>query len=255
MKAWEANSVLFFLPTIWWLEALKRREKIIRENAFKQKKKNRLKFNPGLALIGFRTTGSCFFGLFCFILFSQRCRNYSLDFITSKHDLRAWKVTETRVWRMTHLVEPNENNGQIILLCQTLWDDNDNDHNYDVGYKSFFFLFWSQWFFAHFRNCPINTGLGRRTSCRDKRWSHQIWGTWCSKITHSSGPPHIRFLVPIKAFLASLEISVIYISSTCTSWFLSKTDTFLTGATCPSYRDVRLIESQLKWAKNGRDKL
>ena len=156
---------------------------------------------------------------------------------------------------MTHLVEPNENNGQIILLCQTLWDDNDHDHNDDVGYKSFFFLFWSQWFFAHFRNCPINTGLGRRTSCRDKRWSHQIWGTWCSKITHSSGPPHIRFLVPIKAFLASLEISVVYISSTCTSWFLSKTDTFLTGAMCPSYRDVRLIESQLKWAKNGRDKL
>ena len=109
--------------------------------------------------------------------------------------------------------------------------------------RVFFFLFWSQWFFAYFRNCPINTGLGRRTSCRDKRWSHQIWGTWCSKITHSSGPPHIRFLVPIKAFLASLEISVVYISSTCTSWFLSKTDTFLTGAMCPSYRDVRLIES------------
>ena len=141
MKAWEANSVLFFLPTIWWLEVLKRREKIVRENAFEQKKKNRLKFNPGLALIGFRTTGSCFFGLFCFILFSQRCPNYSLDFIISKHDLRAWKVTETRVWRITHLVEPNENNGQIILLCQTLWDDNDNDHNDDVGYKSFFFFF------------------------------------------------------------------------------------------------------------------
>ena len=33
MKAWEADSVLFFLPTIWWLDALKRREKIIRKNA------------------------------------------------------------------------------------------------------------------------------------------------------------------------------------------------------------------------------
>ena len=43
MKAWEANSVLFFLPTIWWLEALKRREKIIRENAFEQKKKKQVK--------------------------------------------------------------------------------------------------------------------------------------------------------------------------------------------------------------------
>ena len=58
MKAWEANSVLFFLPTIWWLDALKRREEIIRENTFEQKKKKPgLKFNPGLALIGFQTTG------------------------------------------------------------------------------------------------------------------------------------------------------------------------------------------------------
>ena len=47
MKAKKANSVLFFLPTIWWLDALKRIEKIIRENAFEQKKKKpRLKFNP-----------------------------------------------------------------------------------------------------------------------------------------------------------------------------------------------------------------
>ena len=37
---------------------LKRIEKIIRENAFEQKTKNpRLKFNPGLAVIGLRTTG------------------------------------------------------------------------------------------------------------------------------------------------------------------------------------------------------
>ena len=48
MKAWEANSVLFFLPTIWWLDALKRREEIILENTFEQKKKKPgLKFNPG----------------------------------------------------------------------------------------------------------------------------------------------------------------------------------------------------------------
>ena len=46
------------MPTIWWLDTLKRIEKIIRENAFGQKKKKpRLKFNPGLALIDLRTTG------------------------------------------------------------------------------------------------------------------------------------------------------------------------------------------------------
>ena len=40
------------------MDALKRIEKIIQENAFEQKeKKPRLKFNPGLALIGLRTTG------------------------------------------------------------------------------------------------------------------------------------------------------------------------------------------------------
>ena len=51
------NSVLFFLSTIW-LDALKRIEKIIWENAFEQKTKNpRLKFNPELALISLRTTG------------------------------------------------------------------------------------------------------------------------------------------------------------------------------------------------------
>ena len=40
------------------IDALERREKIIQENAFKQKKKKpRLKFNPGLALICLQTTG------------------------------------------------------------------------------------------------------------------------------------------------------------------------------------------------------
>ena len=59
MKAFKkASSVLFLLLTIWWMDAVKRIEKIIRENAFEQKKKKpRLKFNPGLALIGLRTTG------------------------------------------------------------------------------------------------------------------------------------------------------------------------------------------------------
>ena len=58
MKAWEAISILFFLPAIWWLEALKRREKITQENAFEQKKKKpQLKFNPRLALISLQTTG------------------------------------------------------------------------------------------------------------------------------------------------------------------------------------------------------
>jgi len=40
------------------LDALRRREKIIQENTFKQtKKKPRLKFNPGLALNCLQTTG------------------------------------------------------------------------------------------------------------------------------------------------------------------------------------------------------
>ena len=35
----------------------------------------------------------------------------------------------------------------------------------------------------------------------------------------------------------------------------SKTDTFGTGSKCPSQRDVRLIESQIKGVKKGRDQL
>ena len=50
-------SFIIFLTPIWWLDTLKRIEKIIRESAFEQKKgKPRLKFNPGLALIVLRTT-------------------------------------------------------------------------------------------------------------------------------------------------------------------------------------------------------
>ena len=48
-----------FLPTIWWLPTLKRIEKLARENTFDEKEKRRgEKFNPGLALIGLRTTVS-----------------------------------------------------------------------------------------------------------------------------------------------------------------------------------------------------
>ena len=55
MKAWKPIQ---FFPLIWWLDALKKINKIIQENSFEQKKrKPRLKFNPGLALISLRTTG------------------------------------------------------------------------------------------------------------------------------------------------------------------------------------------------------
>ena len=58
MKAQKANSVLVFSPQFDKFDALKRIEKIILKNAFQQKKKKLgLKFNPGLALTGFRTTG------------------------------------------------------------------------------------------------------------------------------------------------------------------------------------------------------
>ena len=48
----------------------------------------------------------------------------------------------------------------------------------------------------------------------------------------------------------SLFSSEIVIQST-----RSKTDTFGTGTKCPSYRGVRLIESQIKGVKKGRDQL
>ena len=56
MRAQKANSVYFSLPTIWWLDTLKRIEKIILESAFDKKtKKPGLKLIPGLALTSVRT--------------------------------------------------------------------------------------------------------------------------------------------------------------------------------------------------------
>ena len=37
-EALKANSLFFFLSTIYWLDALKRREKIITESAFNKRK-------------------------------------------------------------------------------------------------------------------------------------------------------------------------------------------------------------------------
>ena len=39
LKAYKAYQFQFFFSTSWWLEALKITEKIIRENAFEDKKK------------------------------------------------------------------------------------------------------------------------------------------------------------------------------------------------------------------------
>ena len=60
------------------MDALKRIEKIIQENAFEQKeKKPRLKFNPGLALIGLRTTGP---RLVSSVLLAQRASEVVWEF-------------------------------------------------------------------------------------------------------------------------------------------------------------------------------
>ena len=49
---------------------------------------------------------------------------------------------------------------------------------------------------------------------------------------------------------AVINMSFLSIQST-----LSKTDTFGTGTSCLSWRGVRLIESQIKGVKKGRDRL
>ena len=64
------NKICFAFTFIYLqfddLDALKRVEKFIWENAFEQKTKNpRLKFNPELRLIGLRTTGSRLPSFYC----------------------------------------------------------------------------------------------------------------------------------------------------------------------------------------------
>ena len=57
-------SLILFVNNLG-LATLKRIEKIVGENAFDEKKKRpRLKFNPGLALISLQTTGPRILGLF-----------------------------------------------------------------------------------------------------------------------------------------------------------------------------------------------
>ena len=58
LKALQENSVEFFLFRVLLFDALKRTLKIFPKRLLsKGIKKRRLKFNPGLALIGLRTTG------------------------------------------------------------------------------------------------------------------------------------------------------------------------------------------------------
>ena len=96
MRASNANSVKFSLPTIWWLDTLKRKEEIIQESAFdkkKKKKKPELKFNPGLALTGVRTTGAKKSPQKS-QLKSSHPKNYSPNFPHQK--ILEWKISNTK---------------------------------------------------------------------------------------------------------------------------------------------------------------
>ena len=97
MRASNANSVKFSLPTIWWLDTLKRKEEIIQESAFdkkkKKKKKRELKFNPGLALTGVQTTGAKKSPQKS-QLKSSHPKNYSPNFPHQK--ILEWKISNTK---------------------------------------------------------------------------------------------------------------------------------------------------------------
>ena len=59
-ESFKKNSAWIFLSAVWWLDALKRREKIIQKRLLnKEVKMLGLKCNLGLALIGLQTTGLC----------------------------------------------------------------------------------------------------------------------------------------------------------------------------------------------------
>ena len=59
----------------------------------------------------------------------------------------------------------------------------------------------------------------------------------------------------IKSYLQLISLKKKNYSVKALQSTLSKTDTFGTGTKCPSYRDVRLIKSQIKGISKGRDKL
>ena len=100
------------MPTIWWLATLKTLQKIVRENALDdEKKRPELKFNPGLALIGLRTTGPMtlisfwclkggrLFGTGCLILFweTTKCSKNFNNYIKTNN---IWNCNSNKYpWR------------------------------------------------------------------------------------------------------------------------------------------------------------
>ena len=89
---------------IWRLDALKRREKIIRENAFEQKKKNPgLEFNLGLALIGLWTTCRAMNIWVSWLISSgspssarHTIQHYNEAILEWKYRLQSWNETKSK---------------------------------------------------------------------------------------------------------------------------------------------------------------
>ena len=65
----------------------------------------------------------------------------------------------------------------------------------------------------------------------------------------------IRLISLFNSYLAFFHFSKTTLWQLGVQSILSKTDTFGTGTKCPSQRSVRLIESQIKGVKKGRDHL
>ena len=104
---------------------------------------------------------------------------------------------------------------------------------------------------GHSTRCLISTS-GQNNSERNSKFNFNFNSKFKSKFdsksdsnsnANSSAARKHTLLVLIES---RLEETVV--QST-----LSKTGTFGTGTSCPSQRDVRLIESQIKGAKKGRD--
>ena len=92
---------------------------------------------------------------------------------------------------------------------------------------------------------------------------HSRHSTAGERFSCNNLPVRLRFFnIFIKTenhFVKSVSRFYLYILNISDEWviqsILSKSDTFGAGTRCPSKRDVRLIESQIKGVKKGRDQL
>ena len=110
---------------------------------------------------------------------------------------------------------------------------------------------------GHYRGAVIINGTW---NYNDALWERHNKGQGLKKCAGNVPSTSTSFLLSHCVYIAShllqwLDITYFMYPLRTPQLILSKMDTFGAGSKCPSQRDVRLIKSQIKGVKKGRDQL